>query len=86
MVPSVKFCLCLYVQVFVANPNKPREVKVILAKNHGKLLELLHNLSAGKGNYAFKLDSQRGHVIFFEIVFIRNTAQILKFLLWTSIT
>lgn len=49
MVPSVKSCLCLYVQVFVANPNKPREVKVILAKNHGKLLELLHNLSAGKG-------------------------------------
>ncbi|KAL9390459.1 hypothetical protein Peur_019064 [Populus x canadensis] len=36
-------------KVFVANPNKPREVKVILAKNHGKLLELLQNLSAGKG-------------------------------------
>ncbi|XP_044499515.1 calcium-binding protein 39 [Mangifera indica] len=36
-------------KVFVANPNKPREVKVILAKNHEKLLELLHNLSAGKG-------------------------------------
>lgn len=36
-------------QVFVANPNKPQEVKVILAKNHEKLLELLHNLSVGKG-------------------------------------
>ncbi|XP_048333322.2 uncharacterized protein LOC107409060 [Ziziphus jujuba] len=36
-------------KVFVANPNKPREIKVILAKNHEKLLELLHNLSAGKG-------------------------------------
>ncbi|XP_050240329.1 uncharacterized protein LOC126689247 isoform X2 [Quercus robur] len=36
-------------KVFVANPNKPREVKVILAKNHEKLLELLHNLSPGKG-------------------------------------
>ncbi|KAM3707496.1 hypothetical protein ACJW31_02G029300 [Castanea mollissima] len=35
-------------KVFVANPNKPREVKVILAKNHEKLLELLHNLSPGK--------------------------------------
>ncbi|KAB5545440.1 hypothetical protein DKX38_013552 [Salix brachista] len=34
--------------VFVANPSKPREVKMILAKNHEKLLELLHNLSAGK--------------------------------------
>ncbi|KAE8076928.1 hypothetical protein FH972_015546 [Carpinus fangiana] len=36
-------------KVFVANPNKPREVKVILAKNHEKLLDLLQNLSAGKG-------------------------------------
>lgn len=36
-------------QIFVANPNKPREVKVILAKNHEKLRELLENLSAGKG-------------------------------------
>ncbi|KAK9992451.1 hypothetical protein SO802_027436 [Lithocarpus litseifolius] len=36
-------------KVFVANPNKPREVKVILAKSHEKLLELLHNLSPGKG-------------------------------------
>lgn len=36
-------------KVFVANPNKPREIKVILTKNHEKLLELLHNLSPGKG-------------------------------------
>jgi len=36
-------------KVFVANPNKPREVKVILAKNHEKLLDLLQNLSVGKG-------------------------------------
>ncbi|KAK8572998.1 hypothetical protein V6N13_048560 [Hibiscus sabdariffa] len=35
-------------KVFVANPNKPREIKIILAKNHEKLLELLQNLS-GKG-------------------------------------
>ncbi|KAG6764809.1 hypothetical protein POTOM_032296 [Populus tomentosa] len=35
-------------KVFVANPSKPREVKMILAKNHEKLLELLLNLSAGK--------------------------------------
>jgi hypothetical protein len=42
-------------QVFVANPSKPREVKMILAKNREKLLELLLNLSAGKGNYAFEL-------------------------------
>ncbi|KAJ7980164.1 Calcium-binding protein 39 [Quillaja saponaria] len=42
-------------KVFVANPNKPREIKVILAKNHERLLELLHNLSGGKGHYTFSL-------------------------------
>ncbi|KAK2982249.1 hypothetical protein RJ640_016379 [Escallonia rubra] len=36
-------------KVFVANPNKPRDIKVILAKNHERLLALLYNLSAGKG-------------------------------------
>ncbi|XP_022722534.1 calcium-binding protein 39-like [Durio zibethinus] len=35
-------------KVFVANPNKPREIRIILAKNHEKLLDLLQNLS-GKG-------------------------------------
>ncbi|GKU85624.1 hypothetical protein SLEP1_g263 [Rubroshorea leprosula] len=35
-------------KVFVANPNKPREVKLILAKNHEKLVDLLQNLP-GKG-------------------------------------
>ncbi|XP_039000274.1 calcium-binding protein 39-like [Hibiscus syriacus] len=35
-------------KVFVANPNKPREIKIILAKNHEKLVQLLQNLS-GKG-------------------------------------
>ena len=39
----------MFMQVFVANPNKPREVKIILAKNREKLLELLQNLSPGKG-------------------------------------
>ncbi|XP_010052020.2 calcium-binding protein 39 isoform X1 [Eucalyptus grandis] len=36
-------------KVFVANPNKPPEIKVILSKNHEKLVSLLHNLSGGKG-------------------------------------
>lgn len=40
-------------QVFVANPNKPREIKIILAKNHEKLLELLNSLS-GKGIYSVR--------------------------------
>lgn len=39
----------MFIQVFVANPNKPRDVKLILAKNQEKLLELLRNLSPGKG-------------------------------------
>ncbi|KAL2969708.1 hypothetical protein AAZX31_15G096600 [Glycine max] len=37
-------------RVFIANPNKPREVKIILSKNQEKPLELLHNLSPGKGS------------------------------------
>ncbi|XP_028796322.1 calcium-binding protein 39 isoform X2 [Neltuma alba] len=37
-------------KVFVANPNKPREVKIILSKNREKLLELLRDLSPGKGS------------------------------------
>ncbi|RVX21738.1 MO25-like protein 2 [Vitis vinifera] len=36
-------------KIFVANPNKPREIKVILAKNHERLLALLQSLSGGKG-------------------------------------
>ncbi|KAK6117289.1 hypothetical protein DH2020_048960 [Rehmannia glutinosa] len=36
-------------KVFVANPNKPRDIKVILAKNHERLVALLHSLSPGKG-------------------------------------
>lgn len=45
-----KLYLFVRLQIFVANPNKPQEVKIILARNHEKLLELLHNLSPGKGN------------------------------------
>ncbi|CAL5348850.1 unnamed protein product [Camellia sinensis] len=36
-------------KVFVANANKLREIKVILAKNHERLLGLLHSLSPRKG-------------------------------------
>ncbi|KAF8401607.1 hypothetical protein HHK36_012553 [Tetracentron sinense] len=36
-------------KVFVANPNKPCEIIVILAKNHERLLTLLQNLTIGKG-------------------------------------
>lgn len=46
---NVEAIFPILLQVFVANPNKPREIKVILAKNHEKLMELLHDLSPGKG-------------------------------------
>ncbi|KAL9266414.1 Calcium-binding protein 39-like-like protein [Drosera capensis] len=38
-------------KVFVANPNKSQEIKIILAKNHEKLLDLLNSLSIPKGLY-----------------------------------
>ncbi|XP_048499396.1 uncharacterized protein LOC104890521 isoform X3 [Beta vulgaris subsp. vulgaris] len=37
-------------KVFVANPNKTHEIKIILAKNCEKLLDLLRSLSVGKGS------------------------------------
>lgn len=37
-------------KVFVANPHKTQEIKIILAKNHEKLLELLGSLAIGKGS------------------------------------
>lgn len=45
-------------KVFVANPHKPREVKLILAKNHEKLLDLLQNL-AGKGADDEQFDEEK---------------------------
>ncbi|KAM5569205.1 calcium-binding protein 39 [Rosa sericea] len=50
-------------KVFVANPNKPREVKVILAKNHAKLTELLQNLSAGKGDEDDQFEEEKELII-----------------------
>ncbi|XP_059650424.1 uncharacterized protein LOC132296227 isoform X1 [Cornus florida] len=50
-------------KVFVANPNKPREIKVILAKNHERLLALLHNLSAGKGADDEQLEEEKELII-----------------------
>lgn len=50
-------------KIFVANPNKPREVKVILAKNHEKLTELLENLSAGKGDEDEQFEEEKELII-----------------------
>ncbi|XP_071926906.1 uncharacterized protein [Coffea arabica] len=50
-------------KVFVANPNKPREIKVILSKNHEKLLALLHDLSAGKGGEDEQFEEEKEMII-----------------------
>ncbi|XP_019426461.1 PREDICTED: calcium-binding protein 39-like [Lupinus angustifolius] len=50
-------------KVFVANPNKPREVKIILAKNKEKLLELLQNLSPGKGSEDEELEEEKEFIM-----------------------
>ncbi|OIV95877.1 hypothetical protein TanjilG_06853 [Lupinus angustifolius] len=50
-------------RVFVANPNKPRDVKIILAKNKEKLLELLQNLSPGKGSEDEQFEEEKEFII-----------------------
>ncbi|XP_051125954.1 uncharacterized protein LOC127247908 [Andrographis paniculata] len=50
-------------KVFVANPNKPSEIKVILAKNHEKLLALLHSLSVGKGSEDDQFEEEKELII-----------------------
>ncbi|XP_028792390.1 calcium-binding protein 39-like isoform X2 [Neltuma alba] len=50
-------------KVFVANPNKPRDVKIILAKNQEKLLELLHNLSPAKGSEDEQFEEEKEFII-----------------------
>ncbi|CAL5183837.1 unnamed protein product [Lathyrus oleraceus] len=50
-------------KIFVANPNKPRDVKIILGKNQGKLLGLLHNLSPGKGSEDEQFEEEKEFII-----------------------
>lgn len=45
-------------KVFVANPNKPREIKLILAKNHERLLALLSNLGKGGEDDQFEEEKE----------------------------
>ncbi|KAG5627973.1 hypothetical protein H5410_013191 [Solanum commersonii] len=45
-------------KVFVANPNKPREIKLILAKNHEGLLALLNNLGKGGEDDQFEEEKE----------------------------
>ncbi|KAK4379921.1 hypothetical protein RND71_001783 [Anisodus tanguticus] len=48
----------ILLQVFVANPNKPREIKLILAKNHERLLALLNNLGKGGEDDQFEEEKE----------------------------
>ncbi|CAK8531003.1 unnamed protein product [Lathyrus sativus] len=50
-------------KIFVANPNKPRNVKIILGKNQEKLLGLLHNLSPGKGSEDEQFEEEKEFII-----------------------
>ncbi|KAK4737854.1 hypothetical protein R3W88_001551 [Solanum pinnatisectum] len=45
-------------KVFVANPNKPREIKLILAKNNEGLLALLNNLGKGGEDDQFEEEKE----------------------------
>ncbi|KAK9692007.1 hypothetical protein RND81_09G234600 [Saponaria officinalis] len=50
-------------KVFVANPNKTHEIKIILAKNCEKLLDLLQNLSIGKGSEDEQFEEEKEMII-----------------------
>ncbi|KAI5008430.1 hypothetical protein ZWY2020_009478 [Hordeum vulgare] len=49
-------------KVFVANPNKPRDIIQVLVDNHKELLKLLHALPASKGEDD-QLDEERDLII-----------------------
>nr|CAD1833845.1 unnamed protein product [Ananas comosus var. bracteatus] len=46
---NIQICAFHVFKVFVANPNKPREIIEVLIDNHEELLKLLHNLPTSKG-------------------------------------
>ncbi|XP_074320989.1 uncharacterized protein LOC141657604 [Silene latifolia] len=50
-------------KVFVANPNKTHEIKIILAKNCEKLLDLLRSLSIGKGSEDEQFEEEKEMII-----------------------
>lgn len=50
-------------KVFVANPNKPPEIKDILARNHQELLMRLHNLPVSKADEDDQFEEERELII-----------------------
>ncbi|KAL6841792.1 hypothetical protein ACP4OV_028304 [Aristida adscensionis] len=59
---NIRICAFHIFKVFVANPNKPRDVIQVLVDNHRELLKLLHNLPTSKGEDE-QLDEERDLVI-----------------------
>ncbi|CAL1397008.1 unnamed protein product [Linum trigynum] len=64
-------------KVFVANPNKPQEVKMILARNHEKLVELLIDLTVGKGSEDEQFEEEK-EMIIKEIVRLSRVPNLLN--------
>ncbi|KAH9621384.1 hypothetical protein KSS87_007198 [Heliosperma pusillum] len=50
-------------RVFVANPNKTHEIKIILSKNCEKLLDLLNSLSMGKGSEDEQFEEEKEMIV-----------------------
>ncbi|KAK3127884.1 hypothetical protein QOZ80_7AG0579700 [Eleusine coracana subsp. coracana] len=59
---NIRICAFHIFKVFVANPNKPRDIIQVLVDNHRELLKLLHNLPTGKGEDE-QLDEERDLII-----------------------
>ncbi|RCV14282.1 hypothetical protein SEVIR_2G425100v4 [Setaria viridis] len=59
---NIRICAFHIFKVFVANPNKPREIVRVLVDNHRELLKLLHNLPTSKGEDE-QLDEERDLII-----------------------
>ncbi|CAL5061306.1 unnamed protein product [Urochloa decumbens] len=59
---NIRICAFHIFKVFVANPNKPREIVQVLVANHRELLKLLHNLPTSKGEDE-QLDEERDLII-----------------------
>ncbi|CAD6216864.1 unnamed protein product [Miscanthus lutarioriparius] len=59
---NIRICSFHIFKVFVANPNKPREIIQVLVDNHRELLKLLHNLPTSKGEDE-QLDEERDLII-----------------------
>ncbi|KAG1327847.1 calcium-binding protein 39-like [Cocos nucifera] len=59
---NIQICAFHIFKVFVANPNKPREIIELLANNHAELLMLLHSLPTSRSEDE-QLEEERDLVI-----------------------